>query len=594
MKFSNFCKNKIRLPRFYDTKKWQYNRFPIGRKLYLGFGIIVSLIVALLGYTYHNFSVESKSVVANIHTYEALNETSAILVNLVDMETGVRGFILTGKEEFLHPYKKGKEVYQEHISKLKELTTSSTQLERLRFLQEKTQNWEARELTPLLFMKNQAGNEQVKMDTMMRHIQTGFGKKDMDEIRKTLMEFDNEERKNLENRSHELRELEEFTRKAMIFGGVASIVAGVLFALVITGAITGPVNILDRELHKLVLNGGDLTQIIHVDSKDEIGDLAQTINKFLADIRQIMIQVLASSENVAASAEQLTASSHQSAQAANQVVAVISNIADGAKNQTKEVNAVSAVIEQMSAKIKEVATHSDEVATISDKTSMAAQNGGQAIEKAIQQMASIDETVMHSSKAVSKLGESSKEIGEIVATISGIAGQTNLLALNAAIEAARAGEQGKGFAVVAEEVRKLANQSEEAAKKIKGLIDEIKVDADNAVVAMNNGTEEAKNGIHVVNTAGVAFREIITLVADVSSQIRDISSSIQEMALGSQQIVSSVHGIQMLSIEAEDYTETVSAASEEQSASMEEIAVSSQALANLSEQLINAVNKFSI
>lgn len=185
-------------------------------------------------------------------------------------------------------------------------------------------------------MKNQAGNEHVKMDTMMRHIQTGFGKNDMDEIRKTLMEFDNEKRKNLENRSHELQVLEEFTRKAMIVGGVASIVAGVLFALVITGAITRPVNILDRELHKLVLNGGDLTQIIHVDSKDEIGDLAQTINKFLADIRQIMIQVLASSENVAASAEQLTASSHQSAQAANQVVAVISNIADGAKTKQRK------------------------------------------------------------------------------------------------------------------------------------------------------------------------------------------------------------------------------------------------------------------
>jgi methyl-accepting chemotaxis protein len=593
MKYFNFYKRKSKLPGF-CREKWKFTSLRIGKKLYVGFGVMISLMAAVLGYAYHNFSVESKSVIDNIHTYEVLNETNAILISLVDMETGVRGFVLTGKDEFLSPYKIGREEYQKHISKIKELTTSSAQLERLRFLQEKTQNWEARELTPLLFMQSQAGNEQSKRDTMIRHIQTGFGKKDMDEMRKTLADFDNEERMNLEKRSHELQDMESFTRRAMILGGLVSTAAGILFAFFITGAITKPVNILDRELHKLVLNGGDLTQIIHVDSKDEIGDLAQTINQFLADIRQIMVQVLASSENVAASAQQLTASSQQSAEAANQVVAVINDIASDTRNQADEVTAVSAVMEQMSTKIKQVAENSHEVTILSDKTSVAAQNGGQAIEKAIYQMGSIDETVMYSSKVVTKLGESSKEIGQIVAAISGIAGQTNLLALNAAIEAARAGEQGQGFAVVAEEVRKLANQSQEAAKKISGLIDQIKKDADNAVIAMSNGIEESKTGIEVVHTAGVAFREIITLVTDVSGQIREISSSIQHIASGSQQIVSSVHGIQILSKEAANHTETISAASEEQSASMQEIAISSQELAKLAEQLSNAVNKFSV
>jgi len=119
-----------------------------------------------------------------------------------------------------------------------------------------------------------------------------------------------------------------------------------------------------------------------------------------------------------------------------------------------------------------------------------ANDGGQTIELAIAQMGKIETTVNSSAQVVSKLGERSKEIGQIVATISGIAGQTNLLALNAAIEAARAGEQARGFTVVAEEVRKLAEQSQEATKKIAVLIGEIQGDTDNAVVAMNNGTRE--------------------------------------------------------------------------------------------------------
>lgn len=123
MKYFNFYKRKFRLPGFYNRGTWKINDLRIGTKLYLGFGIMIILMAALLGYTYHNFSVESKSVINNIHTYEVLNETNAILISLVDMETEVRGFILTGKDEFLSPYKRGHEEYEKHI-KIKELTTS--------------------------------------------------------------------------------------------------------------------------------------------------------------------------------------------------------------------------------------------------------------------------------------------------------------------------------------------------------------------------------------------------------------------------------------------------------------------------------------
>lgn len=209
-------------------------------------------------------------------------------------------------------------------------------------------------------------------------------------------------------------------------------------------------------------------------------------------------------------------------------------------------------------------------------------------------MAQLENTVNTSAEVVEKLGERSKEIGQIVDTISGIAGQTNLLALNAAIEAARAGEQGRGFAVVAEEVRKLAEQSQEAAGRIAQLIGDIQGDTDKAVVAMSEGTREVKMGADVVNAAGDMFREIVELVSQVSAQVREISAAIQQMASGSQQIVGVVQKIDRLSKSSSVESQSVSAATEEQLASMEEIAAASQTLSKLAQDLQVEVTKFRV
>lgn len=328
--------------------------------------------------------------------------------------------------------------------------------------------------------------------------------------------------------------------------------------------------------------------------QDEFGQLANSFQTMNLKMQTVIRDIAGTSEQVAASSEELTASAEQSAHASQQVAVSISDVASGAGKQLRAIEETTAAIEQMSAGIQQAAASTAQVVSNSAKAASTAQTGGQSVDKAVLQMASIERTVATSSVVVNKLGERSKEIGQIVDTISGIAGQTNLLALNAAIEAARAGEQGRGFAVVADEVRKLAEQSQDAAKQIAELIREIQSDTDSAVESMTEGTREVKLGAQTVNAAGDSFRVIVNLVSQVSEQVREVSAVMQQMSSGSQQIVASVKQIDQLSKQAAEESETVSAATEEQSASMQEIASSSQGLARLAQNLQETVGKFRV
>lgn len=381
--------------------------------------------------------------------------------------------------------------------------------------------------------------------------------------------------------------------RLMLLISVGCLVLACMAILILAKKFAKPITIMRDEC--LLLAQGDLQKReLSVTSEDEIGQLASGFQEMGATLRTLIGQVHTQSEQLAASSEQLTASADQSALAANQVAASITDVANGAIEQLTAATETSAIVEQMSASIEQVSATTNAVAEQSIRAASKAHEGSSNVNKAVEQMIQIEQTVNHSAQVVADLGQRSKEIGQIVETISGIAGQTNLLALNAAIEAARAGEQGRGFAVVAEEVRKLAEQSQAAAKQIAELIGGIQADTESAVQAMDHGTREVKLGADVVNSAGQAFDEIVTVVSQVSDQVREIAAEIDQMAVGSQQIVRAVNRIDGLSKKASGEAQTVSAATQEQSASMEEIAAASKSLAILAMNLQEAVNKFRI
>ncbi len=385
------------------------------------------------------------------------------------------------------------------------------------------------------------------------------------------------------------------TKYILIIFTAIAIICSVLIAYFVIRGIVVPLKLAVEDLKRLA--SGDFSFKVpehFLKGQDEIGDLARATSTMIDNISEILQKVITSSQTLAASSEELTANTEQSTAAAIHVAESITDVSRHAELQTNAANDAEKVVETMSGRMKEAAVHVSDVSNLTNKTVTSAQSGTSIIQKAVAEMGAIGNSTTVVSEAISKLNIKSEKIGQILDTISAIAGQTNLLALNAAIEAARAGEHGRGFAVVAEEVRKLAEQSQAATQQISGIIGEIQEDTKTAVEAAGVGLSDVKEGTKVVHAAGDIFKEIVGHIDEVTRGVGKITEMIQQMAQGSSVVVTEVQKITMASRTVAERTETVSAASEEQSVSMEEIASASKALAQLAEELEQAVHRFKV
>ncbi len=338
---------------------------------------------------------------------------------------------------------------------------------------------------------------------------------------------------------------------------------------------------------------GDLRDTkLDVNFNDEIGALARSFETMSEKLRGLIQRIQGSSQEVYSSSDQLSNGAEQCTQNIIHVAETVGAISESSQQQSNALDTVVDNIRIMTEKAADISNSAEVMSQTSHKAGKAAEDGNEAIEQAIYQMQKIQDTVDESAAAVKVLGESSKEIGEIVGTISAIAEQTNLLSLNAAIEAARAGEHGKGFSVVAEEVRKLAEQSGEAADKIASIIKGIQSQTDQAVRAMENGTGEVRAGNEVMSKAGVQFEAIAENIIEVDRLIREAVEQASSVADSSMSVLEAAEQVQQETQKVSSNIDTISAATEEQSASMEEIAASSQKLAHMADSLRDEANKF--
>ncbi len=385
-------------------------------------------------------------------------------------------------------------------------------------------------------------------------------------------------------------------------GNVLKIMTGISLALIVLISLgvlftvnrsMKPLAVMMDEM-RLLASGDFRNRPSQITVNNELGQLASAVRSMREGVRKVISSVSESSESLSSSAEQLNATTEQSAQASNQVADSIVRVAQGSSEQLDAVNSTSEAIEGLNDSIQSVASKANAAAEHSQEASAVARDGGRTLNEAIGQIKRIEESTLESTKVVTALGERSNEIGQIVDTISGISEQTNLLALNAAIEAARAGEHGRGFAVVADEVRKLAESSQEAAQRIAAIIAETRRDTESAVAGMQAGSEEVRVGAKNIVSMGESFKRIIEIVEDVSGQMQSISQSMGSMAASGQDIVGHIRTIGASSRTAAEEAETVSAATEEQSASVQEIANASNDLARMADELRKEVQKFKV
>jgi methyl-accepting chemotaxis protein len=249
------------------------------------------------------------------------------------------------------------------------------------------------------------------------------------------------------------------------------------------------------------------------------------------------------------------------ASSVRELSSAIDQLAAGSQDQAKSVQQASGAVNQLSAASEQVAANAQSATDGARQAAEAAEGGAQTVSDTIAGMDKIMNSMLVASEKVGLLGDNSKEIGRIVATIDDIAAQTNLLALNAAIEAARAGEQGRGFAVVADEVRKLAERSSMATKEIATLVTGIQTGVEEAIAAMEEGNVHVGEGNELAASAGDALQSILQAATGVAEQIEQISAASEELQAASAEMVSVI--------------DSVGAAVEQNTASTEEMAASS-------------------
>ncbi|MGD1023239.1 MAG: methyl-accepting chemotaxis protein [Candidatus Sulfotelmatobacter sp.] len=494
-------------------------KLTLGKKMGLGFGVILALMLLSALLTYMKSSVvqamQERTTTLRVPSIVALKDLQR---HLTDTASKSRQAVLAGGEP--DQRESAKKLFDEawdgvgkDTARLDELALHwSLQANRDRLAEAESRLPALRELQATA-IKNAASGERdavIKAGDEITAKATnvnGVIKKSLDEIA-------------VSNEKLLLQEGEEMDAANRAMGltisitTVVALVIGIFVAVLLSRSISRATQSVLTQAEAIA--AGDLTRDdLKVRSQDELGDLTTAINRMsgslkrmIQDITENSVQVASASEELSSTSQQITANSEETSAQANVV-------STSAQQVSQNLQTVATGAEEMGASIKEIAKNASEAAKIATSAVKVAEN---------------------TTATVSKLGDSSTEIGQVIKVITSIAQQTNLLALNATIEAARAGEAGKGFAVVANEVKELAKETAKATEDISRKIEAIQTDTKAAVAAIASISE-------VINQVNGISNTIATAVEEQNATTNEMARNVSEAAHGSGEITSNIAGV---------------------------------------------------
>ncbi len=380
---------------------------------------------------------------------------------------------------------------------------------------------------------------------------------------------------------------------AMLLASLICLVAAIVFVIIVSRRIASPIASIRDEC--LLLANGDLRERERkIFSHDEIGQLVSGFADMRSSLYELISKIKNSTGQMADISHNMAEGAKQNGEVANRVAASISQIAEGATQQNEKIIEIRNKVEATRAHVQaglEEATITLKYAT---GTSQSTAEGVQSLQVATDQLTTLQGTVQSATESMQNLGQRSHEIGSIVDIITSIAGQTNLLSLNAAIEAARAGEHGKGFGVVAEEVRKLAEQSANAATQINNLVRDIQSETASTVQIMENSMAQVDLQVSNFATVGQVIQQATDAIAQSEKNISSLLNHLDTLEKHSVSVQEAVTTISEVVEGTADATGEVAAMAEEQSASTEQISALSNTIANIAEELKVLSDKFNV